>query len=76
MNLDQILAEILATYDHPDIAALAHEMAIGNLSVRRQLADSICGKPTGKVRPSFLLEISRWGINDGLSQCGEIRRLA
>lgn len=75
MNLDQILAVIRDNYDCPDIHFLTEQMASGNYEVRKQLADKICMLPA-TVPPIVLLEISRWGITDHMSNCKEIRDLA
>lgn len=72
MNLDQILAEINAAHQDPDIQALVADMAAGRLDVRKQLADLVCREPAA-LRPTTLLEISGWGVNDELSRCEEIR---
>lgn len=72
MNLDQILASIRDNYADPDIHFLVEKMASGNYEVRKQLADKICLLPAA-VPPVVLLEISRWGITDHMSNCKEIR---
>jgi hypothetical protein len=74
MNLDQILAEIRDNYIDPDIHFLIEQMASGNYGVRKQLADKICLLPAA-VAPIVLLEISRWGITDEMSNCKEIQGL-
>ena len=74
MNLDQILAAIQDNYTDPDIHFLTEQMASGNYKVRKQLADKICLLPAA-VAPIVLLEISRWGITDRMSNCKEIRAL-
>jgi hypothetical protein len=74
MNLDQILAAIRDNYDCPDIRFMCEQMATGNYDVRKQLADKICLLPAA-VAPIVLLEISRWGITDEMSNCKEIQGL-
>lgn len=75
MNLDQILANIRDNYSDTDIHFLVEKMAAGDLAVRKQLADKISTLPAA-VSPLLLLEISRWGITDHMSNCKEIRDLA
>ena len=75
MNLDQILAQIRDNYSDDDIRFLVDRMAAGDYSARKQLADKISILPAC-VSPSVLGEIARWGINDDMSQCAEIRALA
>ena len=75
MNLYQILAQIRDNYDCQDISFLADRMAAGDYSARKQLADKIAMLPAA-ISPSLLGEIAKWGINDDLSNCPEIRALA
>ena len=75
MTLDQTLAIITRKHDDPDIAVLVGEMQRGNLSVRKQLSNMIAMQPA-LLPPMVLIEISRWGVHDDLSQCAEIRALA
>jgi hypothetical protein len=76
MNLDQILAHINSNYKDEDILALVADMAVGKLAVRKQLADLVCRESAGKMSSAMIYEISKWGINDDLSLCPEIRALA
>jgi hypothetical protein len=75
MHLDQILATIRDNYSDDDIRFLVDRMALGDYSVRKQLADQISILPAA-ISPSLLGEIAKWGINDDLSNCPEIRDLA
>jgi hypothetical protein len=75
MDLDLILATIERKHPDPDIAVLVGEMLRGNLSVRKQLSDMIAMQPA-LMPPPMLMEVSRWGITDDMSQCAEIRALA
>jgi len=75
MTLDQTLAIIARKHDDPDITVLVGEMLRGNLSVRKQLANMIAMQPA-LLPPMVLIEISRWGVHDDMSQCAEIRALA
>ena len=75
MNLDQILADIAAKYPNDDIQYLIGEMASGKLTARKQLADLISTRHA-MLSPLTHLEVSRWGVNDDLSQCAEIKALA
>jgi hypothetical protein len=75
MNLDQILAAIRDNYNSPDICFLVDRMAAGDYSARKQLADHISLLPAANS-PLILAEIAKWGINDDLSACPEIRALA
>lgn len=75
MNLDQILATIRDKHPDDTIHFLVEKMASGDLSTRKQLADKIATLPA-KLPPLMLLEVSRWGINDDLSQCPEIKATA
>ena len=75
MNLDQILSHIRDNYADEDIRHLVEDMASGSYQVRKQLADMIAVQPA-KMPPLIILEVSRWGVNDDLSDCAEIRRLA
>jgi hypothetical protein len=75
MNLDQILATIRDRHDDSTIHCLIDAVAAGELSARKQLADRVAMLPA-KLPPLMLLEVSRWGVNDDLSQCAEIRSLA
>ncbi len=72
MELDQILAMICDRHPDDDVAALVNAMATGNLDARKQLADMIAMRPAA-LPPPVLLEVTRWGINDDMSQCREIR---
>jgi type II secretory pathway component PulF len=75
MTLEQTLAIITRKHDNPEISVLVSEMLRGNLSVRKQLASMIAMQPA-LLPPMVLIEISRWGVHDELSQCAEIRALA
>jgi len=72
MNLNQILLDIIEHYPDSTIEFLAVKMLNGDYAVRKQLADLVCTSEA-KIPPSIILEISRWGVNDHLSQCPEIR---
>ena len=72
MSLDQILAMIRDRHPDEDISALVTGMATGNLDARKQLADMVAMRPA-LLPPLVLLEVTRWGINDDMSQCREIR---
>jgi hypothetical protein len=76
MNLDQILAHIISNHDDADIQMFARKMAAGELTVRKQLADLVCMQHAGSVPASMIYEISKWGVNDDLSLCPEIRAFA
>jgi hypothetical protein len=73
MNLEQVLAWIRDNCKDVDIRALVDDMAQGNLESRKQRADLVRRESAGAMPPSMLWEISRWGINDDLSLCEEIR---
>lgn len=75
MNLDQILADISTKYPDDDIQYLVTQMASGKLTARKQLADLISTRHA-MLSPLTHLEVSRWGVNDDLSQCAEIKALA
>ena len=75
MNLDQILATIRDRHDDSTIRHLVDAIAAGDLSARKQLADRVAMLPA-KLPPMMLLEVSRWGVNDDMSQCAEIRSLS
>ena len=75
MNLEQILAAINAAYPDPDIAELVGAMSSGRMDSRKQLADLVC-RETAALHPTVIHEISKWGVNDDLSRCAEIRRCA
>ena len=75
MNLEQILCHIRAKYMDIDIINLVEDMESGKLQVRKQLSDLICREPAGRMSPLMIYEISKWGINDDLSLCSEIRTL-
>lgn len=74
MDLNDILYQIDANYAHPsnDIGHLVARVRAGELRCRKQLADLVCARPA-KVSPALILEISRWGINDDLSETPVIR---
>lgn len=76
MDLDQILAHISSNYNDEDILALVADMAAGNLAVRKQLADLVCRENSNQMSTAMLYEVSKWGVNDDLSQCKEIRDAA
>ena len=73
--LDQTLANIRDSYNCDGIRFLVERMAAGDYSARKQLADKIAVLPAA-VSPLILAEIAKWGINDDLSACPEIRALA
>ena len=77
MKINEILNQIDANYA-PASNAIGHlvdKMQKGEYRVRKQLADLVCARPA-KVSPAIIYEISRWGINDDLSQCPEIKALS
>ena len=76
MKINDILDKIEKNYAHPsnDIGHLVGAMRDGKYHVRKQLADLVCSRPA-MVHPKVIHEISRWGINDDLSECSEIRAL-
>lgn len=74
MNLNHILKAIQHHYKSNDIQFLSEKMINGDYQPRKQLADLVCSRPA-KLPAKMILEISRWGVNDELSQCQEIREL-
>lgn len=76
MKLDDVLGEILKHHaDHADVCFLAGRMACGELDVRKQLSNMVCGE-LAPLPPVIRLEIAKWGWADEISQIKEIRVLA
>jgi len=76
VKLEDVLGEILKHHaDHEDVCFLAGRMACGELDVRKQLSNMVCGE-LAPLPPEIRLEIAKWGWADEISQIVEIRILA
>ena len=74
-ELSSITSQIAKAYPEDDIVHLCEALRAGDLSARKQLSDMVCREPA-TLHPKIILEISRWGINDDLSEVPEIRAQA
>jgi hypothetical protein len=73
MTLHEILTAIETKHgENADISFLAARMMDGDFTGRKQLADLISTQ-AAKLSPGMIYEISKWGINDDMSQLAEIR---
>ena len=75
-ELESITKQIIEAHaSDTEITHLCDALRAGDLSCRKQLADMICREPA-RLHPKIILEISRWGVNDDLSEVPEIRKQA